>query len=403
MSISNEVAISVEQVNKDFMVPHEKVDSLKGHMIRLFKRTKKEKYPILKGINFNVKSGEFFGVVGRNGSGKSTLLKILAGVYRPTVGNITINGSMATFIELGVGFNFDLSGRDNIFLNGTILGMSKKEIVDRFDNILSFSGLEEFIDQKVKNYSSGMQVRLAFAIAIQADADIYLVDEVLAVGDSNFQKKCYAEFRKLKSAGKTIIFVSHDMDSIQEFCDRVLMLKNGKVELIGTPRQVAMSYEIENIGLSSKRQSKIKKIHDSIGIESIEIMSREKNGKLVFELPDSISIEIRIKAKEARSVIVAISFISTEGGKYMAGYNTKNRLGEVYMKVGMNRIECNVPARQFAKGSYSVNAAIFNFEDFKLIDYLDSSQGMTTPIVSIIERDESKDGEFNLEGEWKLL
>lgn len=403
MNNNRRKVIQANQIEKNFMVPHEKIDSLKGHMVGLFKQIKKEKYPVLKGVSFDVKEGEFFGVVGRNGSGKSTLLKILAGVYRPTKGSIGISGKMATFIELGVGFNFDLSGRDNIYLNGAILGMSRKDIEARFDDILAFSELEEFIDQKVKNYSSGMQVRLAFAVAIQADADIFLVDEVLAVGDSNFQKKCFAEFRKLKKAGKTIIFVSHDMDSIQRFCDRVMMLKDGSIELIGTPRQVALSYEIENINPDTRGRTLSRRTNGPIRIVSIKILNYKSNNKPVFDLSGNMAVRVNFRAKNNRQIIVALSISTVEDGKYLVGYNTKNELGVINTKIGMNCIECTLPTSQFAKGSYNVNAAIFSYESFELIDYFDSSQGMITPTVNIIEKDESKDGDFNLSGKWRLI
>src|SRR6185312_8467854 len=181
----------------------------------------------LKDISFEVKKGEFFGIVGRNGSGKSTMLKILAGIYQPTKGGVQKSGKLVPFIELGVGFNPELSGRENVFLNGALLGFSRKEIAAMYDEIVAFAELEKFMDQKLKNYSSGMQVRLAFSIAIRAKSDILLIDEVLAVGDASFQQKCFDYFYKLKQDKRTVVFVSHDMGAVERFCDRAVLIDNG--------------------------------------------------------------------------------------------------------------------------------------------------------------------------------
>jgi len=193
-----------------------------------------------------VKKGEFFGIIGRNGSGKSTLLKVLAGIYQPDKGEVKINGMISPFLELGIGFNPELSGRDNVYLNATVLGMTKKQIDEKFDAIVAFSELERFIDQKLKNYSSGMQVRLAFSVAIHANREILLMDEVLAVGDELFQKKCLEQFGKIKASGKTIVFVSHDADAVRNYCDRVMLLRSGKVMGIGDPAEVSREYAREN-------------------------------------------------------------------------------------------------------------------------------------------------------------
>jgi ABC-2 type transport system ATP-binding protein len=192
-------------------------------------KSQSKHFRILKNTNLTVGEGEFLGIVGRNGSGKSTLLKIIAGIYQPTAGQVTVRGRLVPFIELGVGFNPELSGRDNVYLNGALLGFSKKEIDARYDDIVSFAELDGFMDEKLKNYSSGMQVRLAFSLAIRADADILLIDEVLAVGDANFQKKCYDYFFELKRLKKTVIFISHDMTAIKTYCDRAIVLDDGKV------------------------------------------------------------------------------------------------------------------------------------------------------------------------------
>src|SRR5476651_270760 len=233
--MDKDIAISVKNLDKDFLLPHERKNSLKEWVLH-FRRTSYEKQHALKDINLEVKRGEFFGIVGRNGSGKSTLLKIIGGIYQPTRGSVQVNGTLTPFIELGIGFNPELTGRENIFLNGAILGLTHKEIVEKYHEIVDFAELEKFMDQKLKNFSSGMQVRLAFSIAIQAHNDILLIDEVLAVGDASFQRKCFAVFKDIKKQGKTVIFVTHDMGAVQEYCDRAMMIQDSKIIKIGSPR-----------------------------------------------------------------------------------------------------------------------------------------------------------------------
>ena len=241
-----ELAIITENLSKTFLIPHEIGNTFRERFIRLEWKKKYELFEALKDVSFEVKKGEFFGIIGRNGSGKSTLLKILAGIYTPDKGKVTVNGAVSPFLELGVGFNPELSGRDNIYLNGTILGLSKKEIRSRFDQIVAFSELERFIDQKLKNYSSGMHVRLAFSVAIHVNKDILLMDEVLAVGDTNFQNKCITEFIRYKELGNTVILVTHDLSAIQTYCDRVMLLRDGRNFKIGPADEVTNEYVLQN-------------------------------------------------------------------------------------------------------------------------------------------------------------
>jgi ABC-2 type transport system ATP-binding protein len=222
-------AIEVKSVSKHFKLPHERKNSLKQHFVGLFsKKLGYEKFEALKDISFTVNEGDFFGIVGRNGSGKSTLLKIISGIYQPSSGSVKINGTLTPFIELGIGFNPELSGRENVYLNGSILGLSKKQIDVLYNQIVDFAELEKFMDQKLKNYSSGMQVRLAFSIAIRAQNDILLLDEVLAVGDINFQKKCFNYFQELKRQKKTVIFVTHDMNTVKQYCNRGILINDSR-------------------------------------------------------------------------------------------------------------------------------------------------------------------------------
>ena len=235
-------AIKIDDISKTFKVPRERRDTLKESLLGIGRRRTYENFNVLNNVNIEVDSGEFFGIVGRNGSGKSTLLKLIAGIYKPSRGNVRVHGRIAPFLELGVGFQPELSARENIIVNGTLLGLTRKQIKEKFNEIVKFAEIENFLDLKIKNYSSGMKARLAFAIAKEADADIYLCDEVLAVGDESFQRKCLEVFELWKKAGKTIILVSHNASQIEKLCSRAMLLDGGIVAMEGSPVQVIAEY-----------------------------------------------------------------------------------------------------------------------------------------------------------------
>jgi ABC-type polysaccharide/polyol phosphate transport system ATPase subunit len=234
--------IDVRGVSKTFWIPHEQRARLKEYVVRPLRRVDHERNDVLRGISFSVDDGEFFGVIGPNGSGKSTLLKILAGIYRADSGSVRVGGRLSPFIELGVGFNPEFSARTNIEINGMLMGLTRRQVAERFDSILEFAGLERFVDQQLKNYSSGMMLRLAYSVAIQVPSDILLLDEALAVGDAEFQEKCFATFEAMREQGKTVVFVSHDLDSVRRFCDRAMLLLHGEIAAIGEPDEVIETY-----------------------------------------------------------------------------------------------------------------------------------------------------------------
>lgn len=240
--MSGNTVLKVSSLHKRFMLPKDKATGLK---MALFNRLKGVKgyteQRVLKGLSFDVNDGEFFGIVGRNGSGKSTLLKLLAGIYVPEKGKVEIKGSLVSFIELGVGFNPELTGHENVYLSGALLGFSGKEIDAVYDDIVDFAEMRPFMGQKLKNFSSGMQVRLAFSIAIQAKGDILILDEVLAVGDAAFQEKCTEYFRSLKGS-QTVVLVTHNMEAVRQFCTRAMLLEDGKIANIGDPEEIAKQY-----------------------------------------------------------------------------------------------------------------------------------------------------------------
>lgn len=316
--MKSDIAVSIKNVKKSFHLPHDKEDSIKLKILNSFKQNKNkghDVYRALKGIDIEIKKGEFVGILGRNGAGKSTLLKIIAEIYQPTSGSVQVNGRLVPFIELGVGFNPNLTGRDNVFLNGAMLGFSRKEIEKMYDSIVEFAELEEFMDQKLKNYSSGQRVRLAFSMAIRADADILLLDEVLAVGDAAFQKKCYEYFDSLRENKKTIILVSHGMGVIRQYCDKAILIEDGKVAFEGTADQVADEYlKLFN---QSTINSKSQESKDRWGDEAIKI--KQIDLKVV---DDTIKIATTLRAAaDIRDVKFGFRIKDTKGNVLIGANN----------------------------------------------------------------------------------
>lgn len=242
------MAVAIDGVSKTFRLPHQQYSTLKERVLHPFRSTDYDELHAVRDISVHIGTGEFFGIVGRNGSGKSTLLKCIAGIYGVDRGQISVAGRLSPFIELGVGFNMDLTARDNVIINAIMLGLTRRQAKARFEEVIAFAELEEFIDLKLKNYSSGMLVRLAFATSILVQAEILLIDEVLAVGDAAFQQKCFEEFFRLKREGRTIIFVSHDMFSVERFCDRAMLMEKGEMVQIGDPHAIGRAYHKLNFG-----------------------------------------------------------------------------------------------------------------------------------------------------------
>lgn len=284
-------ALEVKNVSKSFRLPTEQASGIKQAFVNWTKGIKgyKEQH-VLKDISFKVEKGDFFGIVGRNGSGKSTLLKIISQIYTPDSGEVKVNGTLIPFIELGVGFNPELTGRENVYLNGALLGFSHEEISVMYDDIVEFAELEEFMDQKLKNYSSGMQVRLAFSIAIKAQGDILVLDEVLAVGDEAFQRKCFDYFAELKKKKKTVILVTHSMEQVQRFCNKAILVDKGSDLTIGTPLDIANIYRRLNLPESTDTGE------NNVNNKLIKIESHFENKndeKLCFDFNFIVNKEIK--------------------------------------------------------------------------------------------------------------
>ena len=270
--MSNNIAVKVDHVSKFFRLPTEATQSLRTSLVNRFKGIKgyKEQH-VLKDISFEVEKGDFYGIVGRNGSGKSTLLKIISEIYIPEKGKVTIDGKLVSFIELGVGFNPELTGRENVYMNGAMLGFSTEEVDDMYDDIVEFAELGEFMNQKLKNYSSGMQVRLAFSVAIKAQGDILILDEVLAVGDEAFQRKCNDYFMERKHSGKTTILVTHDMNAVKKYCNKAVLIENGLVKVVGNPDDVANQYSLDNASDTKAMNEDFVAETESVAVSDLEV------------------------------------------------------------------------------------------------------------------------------------
>lgn len=371
--MEDQIALKATHVNKKFIVPHERHNSLKQTVFSIFRGRKFTTFNALQDINFEVKQGEFYGIIGRNGSGKSTLLKILAQIYQPTKGDVVVNGRLSPFIELGVGFNMELTGRENVYLNGIILGLTRPEIDTLFDEIVRFAELEDFIDQKLKNYSSGMQVRLAFSIAIRAHRGILLIDEVLAVGDSAFQKKCFQSFYDLKKNGNTIIFVTHDMSAVKRFCDRVLIIDKGKQITITDPDEAERIYNKLNVKQSEQelRETIESKRWGSREVEvtSVEIFNEkgQKNKPLTTAKEATFVLHLKNNGADEKTKLLAGLAFFDQSGTRVAGPNSKG----VTITAADKTITLHIEKLSLAAGNYDLTAGIFAEENGTEFDVRD--------------------------------
>ncbi|HKU19089.1 MAG TPA: ABC transporter ATP-binding protein [Candidatus Saccharimonadales bacterium] len=358
--MSDQPAIIVDKVSKAFRLPQERSRSLKGLIVNFYKRKKGfETQRALRNVSFEIKKGQFFAIVGRNGSGKSTLLKMLAGIYAPTKGHISVNGRLTPFIELGVGFNPELTGRENIFLNGALLGFSHKEMQHMYNDIVSFAELGRFMEQKLKNYSSGMQVRLAFSIAIRARSDILLLDEVLAVGDAAFQQKCFNYFEELKEQKKTVVFVSHDMDAVRRFCTDAVYIKDGRLIHKGSPADVADMYIEENME-RLQQQAEAQEPEDNAPKKyslASAISYSEKN---------TVAARFTYKTKEDDDMYLGISLI--KDGISIAELNTINTTP----LRGNGRATYHLDTTSLNGGAYQIGAGLFRVKNGELLAISDS-------------------------------
>ncbi|SDO52688.1 ABC-2 type transport system ATP-binding protein [Streptococcus equinus] len=336
-----EIAVKVDHVSKYFKLPTEATQSLRTALVNRFKGIKgyREQH-VLKDISFDVHKGDFFGIVGRNGSGKSTLLKIISQIYVPEKGTVTVNGKMVSFIELGVGFNPELTGRENVYMNGAMLGFTTEEIDAMYDDIVEFAELEDFMNQKLKNYSSGMQVRLAFSVAIKAQGDVLILDEVLAVGDEAFQRKCNDYFMERKESGKTTILVTHDMGAVKKYCNRAVLIENGLVKAYGNPFDVANQYSYDNTEKEyddNVQEEREVDEDDKISDISINLLSEKR-----LTPKDEISFEVNYNMLQDMDTYVALSFTDIDRNIWIYNDNSKERMTKGSGKKTV-KYTCHIP------------------------------------------------------------
>lgn len=397
--MDDQIAVSVKNLSKDFKLAKETVNSLKEKAIH-FRKPQYNTLHALKNINFDVNKGEFFGVIGRNGSGKSTLLKTLGGIYQPSRGTLKINGTLTPFIELGIGFNPELTGRENVFLNGAILGLTRKEIKAKYNEIVAFAELEKFMDQKLKNYSSGMQVRLAFSIAIRAHNDILLIDEVLAVGDMVFQEKCFDEFKRIEASDKTVIFVSHDLGAVGQFCERAMILKDGNMVNIGPAKDMAIEYSAMIADEQFDDQEPRKLYFDELGTGDIHITKAEllSEGAIKKHLRESQPFVIRthfeVKNPDPGGYVFGVSVLDHNDISLFAP-NTGESKFELKNLPNKGFIDAEFKSNPLSPGRFAINAAFFNAKQSVTHNY---SRGL----LKFKILGDGRHGILNIEPEWKL-
>lgn len=389
-----QIAVKVDHVSKYFKLPTEATNSLRTALVNRFKGIKgyKEQH-VLKDISFEVEKGDFFGILGRNGSGKSTLLKIISEIYVPEKGTVTIDGKLVSFIELGVGFNPELTGRENVYMNGAMLGFSTAEIDAMYDDIVDFAELHEFMNQKLKNYSSGMQVRLAFSVAIKAQGDILILDEVLAVGDEAFQRKCNDYFQERKKSGKTTILVTHDMGAVKKYCNKAVLIENGLVKAIGDPFDVSDQYSFDNLESNSHHNG-----NEDEGIVTSEVegfTARLLSPKKVTP-DDEVVIEFSFNLlDESVNPHIAFSFVDISTGN---GLYNDNSMDIPLSGVGAKKI------------TYKCKLPYFNHVKLRLVAFLrDENQenlailSTTNPPVFLIDRVVDRTNRSELDSSTGLL
>jgi lipopolysaccharide transport system ATP-binding protein len=400
--------VEVSHLSKRFRLPLDRSTTLKYRVTHWRSSSRYRDLNALRDVSFQIPAGQFLGIAGPNGCGKSTLLKILCRIYKATSGSAVVNGEFSAFLELGVGFNPELTARENIFLGGAVLGLTRSQLRDKIDEVLAFAELEDFADQKLKNFSSGMQVRLAFSVAILARTDLLIMDEVLAVGDASFQEKCFETFKNYKREGKTIVLVSHDLPALEEYCDRVLLFNHGQVIADGPAVEVTSAYHrmvAEHSMATAQETSVTSRQSDPAGAESkaIQIISvalRDEQGQpsRSFESGGPMTLEIQLLAQEDVGDFVCGMSIRRGDGLLVAGTNTL--LDHVTLSSGspggITRIRYRIDALSLLAGGYVVQVALVDMGGMTTYEYMD-------PAASFhIENSSGHVGVFEMHGGWQV-
>ncbi len=347
--MNDDIAIKVHDLHKSFDIAENKNTSIKQLFVNVGKKNKKKRQKVLDGIDFEIKKGEFFGIVGRNGSGKSTLLKILAGVYTPDKGAVEIKGDLTPFIELGVGFNPELSGRDNVYLSSSLLGFTRKQVDEIYDEIVDFAELREHMDKKLKNYSSGMQVRLAFSIAVKAKNDILIFDEVLAVGDEAFQQKCLRIFEEYQRTKQTVVLVTHDMNTVRNLCTRAMLINDGNINHIGSVDSVAEKYSDMNTNNDAQEAA----LQNTKNTENSKLIIKPLEKKKVYLPSEELKLQVSWDGKfDPSKHILGVAIIRSDE-EYVFGSNTR--------EVNLTKAKVTYSIKlDIGPGRYSISAAVMD-------------------------------------------
>ena len=380
--MSNNIAVKVDHVSKFFKLPTESTQSLRTSLVNRFRGIKGYKEQnVLKDISFEVEKGDFYGIVGRNCSGKSTLLKIISEIYIPEKGTVTIDGKLVSFIELGVGFNPELTGRENVYMNGAMLGFSTEEVDAMYDDIVEFAELGEFMNQKLKNYSSGMQVRLAFSVAIKAQGDILILDEVLAVGDEAFQRKCNDYFMERKHSGKTTILVTHDMNAVKKYCNKAVLIENGLVKVVGNPDDVANQYSLDNASDTKAMNEDFVAETESVAVSDLEVRLLSSPQTAPTE---EIAFEISYQVNQDMPTYIAFSLTDIDRTIWLYNDNSMDNLTEGTGKKTF-KYKCHLSQINHAKLKLQVSV---RDEENQILAFADSKN---TPVLIISRRDIADD------------
>lgn len=384
--MDNNIAIKVSHLSKKYAIGKQKDTSLRGSLTGLFKSStsKVDEFWAMKDVSFEIKKGEAIGIIGKNGAGKSTLLKILSQITKPTEGKIEINGRIASLLEVGTGFHPELTGRENIYLNGTILGMTRKEVKAKFEEIVAFSGIEKFIDTPVKHYSSGMYVRLAFAVAAHLEPDILILDEVLAVGDVEFQKKCLGKMKEVAGKGRTVIFVSHNMEAVKNLCDRAYFMENGSIVMEGTPTEVIENYlERQSIiSLELNYDYVNAPGNDSVKMKHISILPEREDEKNILTVKSPFKIHFEFWNEiEGLATNLSLHLYAITGE---CVFNVVTQLPVPVLSKGLHSGTCVIPANLLNTGVFSISmmvvrdtsTPVFNFENILTFEVDEERENM---------------------------
>ncbi|CAJ1222941.1 ABC transporter ATP-binding protein [Lactococcus lactis] len=395
--MNDNIAVKIDHVSKYFRLPTDSTTSLRTTLVNRFRGVKgyKEQH-VLKDIDFEVEKGDFFGIVGRNGSGKSTLLKIISQIYTPEKGSVTVQGKLVSFIELGVGFNPELTGRENVYMNGAMLGFSTQEIDEMYNEIVEFAELHEFMNQKLKNYSSGMQVRLAFSVAIKARGDVLVLDEVLAVGDEAFQRKCNDYFIERKKSGQTTILVTHDMNAVKKYCTKAVLIEDGYIKASGDVDKVANQYSLDNLQTEISAGDKPETKETLINSLEVRVLSEQQI------LPsDEITFEVSYQVKKDIKTYIAFSLTEVDRNIWIYNDNSLNYLSE---GKGLKKVKYTCKLNNVNDLKLKLQVSVRNEKD-DLIAFADEK-------VIIIARDDIPDndksekdsatGLLQRNGEWEF-